>query len=77
MITEKERVTIRYGYKIEATENYRFFSRFINGIEKVKKTGNKKKKRNFFIKLWNSADCSSDADFYFAFLKLHLPEFYK
>jgi len=51
MITEKERVTIRYGYKIEAIENYRFFSRFINGIEKVKKTGNKKKKRDIFYKI--------------------------
>ena len=72
MITEAERLTIRYGYKIEYCENYNFFHRFNRKIKIAKCTHDKKR----FFALWNTADNSSDADFYFALLKLHFPEYY-
>jgi len=77
MITEKDRLTIRYGYKIEYCENNRFLSSFIKRIEIIKKAKKETRRKKLFVSLWNCADCSNDADFYFAFLKLHLPEFYK
>ena len=74
MITEKERLILRYEYKIEYCDNHRFFSRFNRKI-KIAKCMRDKKKR--FCALWNTADHSQKADFYFALLKLHFPEFYK
>lgn len=74
MITEKERLILRYGYKIEYCDNHRFFLRFNRKI-KIAKCMHDKKKR--FFALWNTADHSHDADFYFALLKLHFPEFHK
>ena len=76
MITEKDKMNIRYGYKIESTENEKFYTSFFKKIQKTKNAKGMIKKR-YFRALWNSADYQSNADFYFSVLRLYLPEFYK
>ena len=73
MLSENEKLILRYGYKIEYSDNNKFFVRFNRKMEIAKVMPDKRKRHTA---LWDTADNLRFPVFYWALLKAHFPEFY-